>query len=289
MPEDEAVRSQDARAAAELALVRVVDYYGGRPEFVLLGGLVPAMLCAQSNARHAGTTDVDVQVDLEITSGAANAVRLEHALRNAEFEPDAVNIWRWRSIGGPQAVIKFELLADLPDVRSETVIKFDGCNDLGAVNLRGTGLATKDIEVRTIAASDQGVRRKAEINVAGLAGFLLAKAAAARSRRKPKDWYDIAFVLLHNDHGDVSAAASRVRRIFGPVDSLAGSLTDLRANFDGQHAQGTRAYVDQISLDHPGVDAATVAADCQLAVQAFCDALLDGRGIGTDEPVPFRT
>ena len=130
------------------------------------------------------------------------------------------------------------------------------------------------------------MRRKAEINVAGLAGFLLAKAAAARSRRKPKDWYDIAFVLLHNDHGDVGAAASRVRQIFGPVDALAGSLADLRANFDGEDAQGTRAYVDQITLDHPDIDAATAAADCQLAVQAFCDALLDDRHTGTNEPVP---
>lgn len=268
--------------AAELALVRVVHYYGGRPEFVLLGGLVPALLCAQSNVRHAGTTDVDVQVDIEIINGGMNAFRLEQALRSADFEPDARNIWRWRSAGGPQAVIKFELLADLPDVPTETVIKFDGCNDLGAVNLRGTGFAAQDIEVRAIAATEHGVRRKAEINVAGLAGFLLAKAAAARSRRKPKDWYDIAFVLLHNDYGDVGAAASRVRQIFGPVESLAGSLADLRANFDGRDAQGTRAYVDQITLDHPDTGAATAAADCQLAVQMFCDALLDDRGVDAD-------
>ena len=286
MPKYEPVRSQAARAAAELALVRVVHHYCGRPEFVLLGGLVPALLCATSNVRHAGTTDVDVQVDLEIASGAANVVRLEQALRKAEFEPDTHDIWRWRSIGGPQAVIKFELLAYLPDVPTETVIKFDGCNDLGAVNLRGTALATRDIEIRAIVAIDQGVRRKTEINVAGLAGFLLAKAAAARSRRKPKDWYDIAFVLLHNDHGDVGAAASRVRRVFAPVESLAGSLTDLRANFDGQDAQGTRAYVDQVTQDNPDIDAVTAAADCQLAVQAFCDALLDDRSIGTDAPVP---
>jgi hypothetical protein len=278
VPSDELPRSLGARAAAELALVRVVHCYGGQPEFVLLGGLVPALLCTQSGMRHAGTTDVDVQVDLEIASGAANAVGLEKALRRAEFEPDAHNIWRWRTVGGPQAVIKFELLADLEDVPTETVIKFAGCSDLGAVNLRGTGFAAEDIEVRTLTANDQGVRRRVEINVAGLAGFLLAKAAAARSRRKPKDWYDIAFVLLHNDHGDAGAAAIRTRHVFGSaVSSLAGSLTDLRANFDGPATQGTRAYVDQITLDHPDIDAATAAADCQLAVGAFCDALLDRR------------
>ena len=94
--------------------MRIVHHYDGRPEFVLLGGLVPALLTAHSGARHAGTTDVDVQVNLEISSGAINAGRLEQALRNAEFEPDTQNIWRWKSASGSATVIKFELLADLP-------------------------------------------------------------------------------------------------------------------------------------------------------------------------------
>jgi Nucleotidyl transferase AbiEii toxin, Type IV TA system len=251
MPDDGPPRSQTARAAAELALVRVVHHYGGRPEFILLGGLVPALLTAQSGLRHAGTTDVDVQVDLEISSGAVNAARLEQALRNAGFEPDDEHIWRWKLVTESQAVIKFELLADLDTQPAEAVFKFDGCNDLGAVNLRGTGLAARNIEVRTLTAVDQGVHREAEVNVAGLAGFLVAKAAAARNRRKPKDWYDIAFVLLHNDYGDAQETASRVREIFGSeIASLTNILVDLKANFEGAQAQGTRAYVDQITLDH---------------------------------------
>ena len=43
----------------------------------------------------------------------------------------------------------------------------------------------------------------------GSPGFLLAKTAAAYSRRKEKDWYDIAYVLLNNDYGDPVAAARR--------------------------------------------------------------------------------
>ena len=38
--------------------------------------------------QHAGTTDVDVQVNLEIAYGAENAARLEQSLKNAEFVPD---------------------------------------------------------------------------------------------------------------------------------------------------------------------------------------------------------
>jgi hypothetical protein len=252
-----------------------VHQYGKRPEFVLLGGLVPALLCSSSGTHHAGTTDVDVQVNLEISSGAVNAARLEEALRNAEFIPDAENIWRWKSATEPRTVIKFELLADLNTQPAEAVIVFDGCKELGAVNLRGTGFAVRNIEVRTLTAMDHGVRRQAEVNVTGLAGFLMAKTAAARSRRKPKDWYDIAFVLLHNDHGDVTETATHVKQTFGTeVSSLSSAITDLRANFDGPGTQGTTAYVDQITQDHPELDPATAAADCQIAVQTFCDLLL---------------
>jgi hypothetical protein len=59
-------RTGRARRAAELALVRVCSHYGERPNFVLLGGLVPAMLCSDSARLHAGTTDVDVQVTLRL-------------------------------------------------------------------------------------------------------------------------------------------------------------------------------------------------------------------------------
>ena len=55
---DEELRSRRARIAAESALVRVVHHYGDRPEFVVLGGLVPELLCVGSEFRHAGTTDI---------------------------------------------------------------------------------------------------------------------------------------------------------------------------------------------------------------------------------------
>lgn len=49
MSTDESPRTRTARAAAERALIRVVHHYGSRPEFVVLGGLVPALLCSGSD------------------------------------------------------------------------------------------------------------------------------------------------------------------------------------------------------------------------------------------------
>lgn len=271
MADDPPPRSRAARAAAETALVRIIHHYGARPEFVVLGGLVPELLCADSEFQHAGTTDVDVQVDLEIAYGAANAARLERALHNAEFVPEDGRIWRWMADGAAvRTVVKFELLADLHNAPASATIKFDECENLGAINLRGTGFASRDTEVRDLSARIGGVVYNTQVNVAGLAGFLLAKAAAAYSRRAPKDWYDMAFVLLHNDAGGPSAAAAKVRdRFADDLLTIHTALDDLRANFEAPNAQGAQAYVRQMRIDHPELDPLSLAADAVVAVQEF--------------------
>lgn len=272
---DEILRSRTARQAAEAALVRVVHHYGAKPEFVVLGGLVPELLCSASRYRHAGTTDIDVQVDLEIACGSVNMNRLEQSLLNAEFTPIGQRAWRWVSDDPSlrRAVVKFELLADLTDHAAGDTIHFDGCSQLGAVNLRGTGFAARDIETRKLKAKVGGIPYEVEVNVTGLAGFLLAKTAAAHSRRKPKDWYDVAFVLLNNDFGGVAAAAARVRKIFGQdLALMKTALDDLAANFQ-IGAQGPDAYSEQMRIDHPEMEARQLRADAVLAVTEFYDAL----------------
>lgn len=270
-------RSRAARAAAERALVRVVHHYGARPEFVVLGGLVLELLCRASPWRHAGTTDIDVQVDLEVACGAVNTARLENALRNAEFEPDSERVWRWVADAAARTVVKFELLADIDTEPNEAVVRFDACEQLGAVNLRGTGFASRDVEARELTAKVGDDLLTIEVSVTGLAGFLLAKSAAARSRRKPKDWYDVAFVLLHNDAGGPIAAADAVITRF-PSDLVGPTRTaldDLLANFRAPADQGPRAYAGQLTIDHPDLDPATLAADAVLAVEAFHRRLFD--------------
>jgi len=56
----EAPRSRPARAAAEQVLVRVVHHCGSRPDCVVLGGLVPELLCSGSAFRHAGATGREI-------------------------------------------------------------------------------------------------------------------------------------------------------------------------------------------------------------------------------------
>ena len=277
---DEVPRSRQARFAAEQALVRVVHHYGATPEFVVLGGLVPELLCSRSDRQHAGTTDIDVQVNLEIECDAVNTARLERALRHAEFEPDSNQVWRWRVADEElRAEVKFELLADLDDEANEATVQFDNCECLGAVNLRGTRYAARDITLRALSAKVGDDLREVEIRVTGVAGFLLAKCAAAHSRGKRKDWYDIAFVLLHNDLGGPTQAADALIETFGEetLSASTTALAELAANFANPQSQGPIAYAEQFLVNHPDYDRSEAKADAVAAVGEFCDRLAEVR------------
>ncbi|MYG89813.1 MAG: hypothetical protein F4190_14990 [Acidimicrobiales bacterium] len=271
----EEARGRSARRAAEQALIRVVENYGECPEFVVLGGLVPELLCSRSDVPHAGTTDIDVQANLEIECGSAHTLRLEQALRQAAFVPDSDSAWRWTWTDVPgRAIVKFELFADLDYAPADREVAFDECDNLGALNLRGTRFASEDIEIHQLQSNLEGARRHVDVRFSGLAGFLLAKCVAAQRRRLPKDWYDIAFVLLNNDAGGPADAARAVRRRFSAdLPAVRSAIEDLAANFADVQAQGALAYADQAAIDDPGLDRVTVLADAVTAVSEFCDRL----------------
>jgi hypothetical protein len=268
-------RSRQARALAEAALVRIVSAYGETPEFVVLGGLVPDLLCSEAPRQHVGTTDVDVQVDLEIQAGAGHAARLEQALRAAQFTPSGQYVWRWQDRSVPGAVVKIEFLADLSTAPAEATVAFSGSDALGAVNLRGTGFAARDWRPHALTADMSGQLTTVEVRVATLPAYLLAKTHAAYGRRLEKDWYDVAYVVLHNDAGGPAAAVARVQEVFAAdlVGQTATALTELAANFFDANAQGSLAYAMTMQRLHPDLDADVLANDAVAGITAFVGGL----------------
>lgn len=269
MPEPQ--RSYQARAYAEAALVRLVRAYGETPEFVLLGGLVPDLLCSGAMRPHEGTTDVDVQVNLEIQNDATNAKRLESALEESGFNASPDRIWRWRDESIPGVVIKIEFLADLSNQPAQAIIVFDDCTSLGAVNLRGTRFASQDWVLRPITTTIDCESVTVDVRVATLPAYLLAKSHAAHGRGLVKDWYDIAYVVLHNDEGGPGAAAELVRAVFGGdlVGQTETALGELGANFATPDAQGCAAYAQTMNRLHPELDVDVLANDALAGVSAF--------------------
>jgi hypothetical protein len=117
-----------------------------------------------------------------------------------------------------------------------------------------------------------------QLRVATLAAYLLAKIHAAHGRDLPKDWYDIAYVLLHNDEGGPSQAGSLTVARFG--NQLGGAtetaLSEVAANFADADAQGSTAYASTMFALHPDLNEEVLANDAVEAVRIYVSSLRSG-------------
>lgn len=266
-------RTRAARAAAEAALVRIAYHFEGTDiPLVVLGGLVPELLCSSSDVPHQGTTDIDIQINLEVEVEGEHAGQLERALLAAGFVADPHEAWRWRDRGHGTAV-KVEFLCDLDDQRANDVVLLRGAQRLGAANLRGTGYAARDWTVHELHSAG-GEAITARIRFAALAGYLVAKAHALRERRLDKDMYDLAFVLLHNAEGGPTAAASLVMSKFGDdLPRLTTMFREVAASFSSPSDTGPSAYAQLAFENEPESEPEQLAADAYAALSEFIGRL----------------
>lgn len=276
----EEVRSAEARARAEQALVWLAAGLEGETiELIVLGGLVPEILTRgvePGSAAHLGTTDVDLllvtHVDQREDLGA-----VEERLVALGFSPEEDG-WRWRGAVGGRAV-KIEFLCDLATVREEDLVTPAGCKELRAVNLRGTGYVARDWQWEELRASGpDGESLSVRVRFAGLAGYLLAKMVAVRTRGAEKDYYDFAYVLIHNRAGGPreAAAALMAGELREAVRELCPTLQEVDARFRSAGDFAARCYAEQMRLVDPGLDEATLRTDAVVAVAEFIESLEAG-------------
>lgn len=264
-------RSAEARALAERALTQLLA--GGAPTselLIVLGGLVPPTLTSdhESVPPHLGTTDVDVLLVTQLTAGR-DLGPIEDALITMEFSPEGDG-WRWRG-RIENRLVKIEFLCDLDDQPAEAIVTPTGCRQLRAVNLRGTGNVEHDHREITLDGPHGPVR----VRIAALAGYLLSKSAAARTRGADKDYYDLAYVLLHNHAGGPAAAAAAVNtsKLQPALGGMSTTFIELRERFRDDRAHGPQAFARESLKVTPDAEAALLAADAAAAINEFLDAL----------------
>lgn len=271
-------RSRDARARAELALMRFVYELRDDDVFlVVLGGLVPDVL-ARDDAlipEHLGTTDVDVLLITHVEPDA-DLGGVERALERVDFEPDpSQDGWRWRgTVEG--ALVKLEFLCDLPDQREGEIIRPRGCTQLTAANLRGTGYVARDFAWEELTGQlPDGTVVTVRVRFAGLQGYLLSKCVVARTRGVVKDYYDLVYVLLQNRAGGPEQAAQQL--LNGPfaedLPGLRSTFLELRARYSSTSDIGPSGYAEQALQVEPEADERELRADAVDAVQRFFETL----------------
>jgi hypothetical protein len=245
---------------------------------IVLGGLVPEVLTSGQEPdvpEHQGTTDVDLHVSVEVPAQSEWS-GLESALQRAGFAPDPKSVggWQW-NVKVESVTVRVDFLCDDSGQPAEHVIPMT--KTLGVLNLRGTGYVLEDFTTRSIAGElPSGRSIVIDARFAGLGGYLLSKCVSAVTRQKPKDFYDLAYVLLYNRAGGPQAAASTIRdgALSKHLVSLKTTLRELHERYREPTSLGSRSFADLHELAAPGGDRPRLAQDAVAAVKTFVDSLV---------------
>ncbi|WP_029289169.1 hypothetical protein [Cellulomonas sp. HZM] len=274
------MRSRDTRTLAERALVRLAVALGPHAgSIIVIGGLNPELLAPMPNARHHGTADIDlvIEVGLPYERDEMDFSWLEAGLLRAGFEPGpADRAWRWRTtVDGVPVFV--DILTDTPDSRGQQ-IALPGSQLLTAINLSGPAPAWHEPVARVLAidALDAGPDWPSTVTVrfASLGGYLLAKSAAMLGRTEPRDSYDLAFVVMHNaEGGPVTAAEAAFRAL--PQRRESEFVGDFRAALGrlvDPDGPDVRAYAAQRLQDGESLPADVLAAEVAIAARSCLDS-----------------
>lgn len=271
-------RSPAARRLAERALVDLITALGDDEiDLIVLGGLVPEVLVGGQDPPappHLGTTDVDLLLSAHLAV-EQDLGRLEAALQEIGFAPSD-HRWRWRGeVSGTP--VKIEFLCDLDDRADLRDVELSGCEVLTGWNLRGTGFVAADWHWQEVEAIDpeSGEVSRTRVRFAGLAGYLLAKTVAARTRGAEKDFYDLAYVLLHNRAGGPAQAGGVILDgdLAGEIQALRPTLTEVGGRYAAATSFGPESYANESLRLDPTADERLLRADAVAAVREFLAAL----------------
>jgi hypothetical protein len=269
---DSETRTRAARARAEEALIRFALLAGpNATDFVVIGGLNPDFLAPAAPVPHQGTTDIDLLFALgfDDVASAPDFSWVDVALSAGGFT--SANKWRWdATLGG--ARVRLEFLCDVWDHTADAVA-LPGSLSAVASKLAGPAAALRDPLTRELPVPPAVCNDFPEapdrigLRFANLGGYLLAKAAAARSRMLAKDKYDLMFVTLFNDGGPAGAAQAVSRQLDAAED--VADPADIRA--------AMRSYLDANGLwaaafAEAMIDTGDTAEEAQLRTDAAVGA-----------------
>lgn len=124
----------------EQTLVTLLHKMGPWKQTVfLVGGLAPRYLFPE--ATHAGTTDVDLVVNLDLLAGTEAYRTLEKNLQAMGFERSVEEgwpiHWRWRKAVTKKITVLVELLCDQAETASGKAVRLPGEKQLSALNIKG--------------------------------------------------------------------------------------------------------------------------------------------------------
>lgn len=246
-------------------------------EITIVGGLVPSLIVDQENLpegadAHPGTMDLDLALQLAVLEGSEYK-EISERLREAGFEPDRNNagnlaVQRWVAAGGDKSPVTVDFL--IPPVdgpgRSGQIFHLEG--DFGAIISPGLDLAFKDRMIQRLDGSNlRGDLLTRDVWVCGPGALVVLKALACRGREKPKDAFDLFYVL--RNYGSGPAEVAERLRPYTEHTAVVRARDILASDFADERRMGPRRVARFLGMD----DDASLQAEVVAFVSAFLDAL----------------
>ena len=183
----------------------------------LIGGLVPRYIIASAGddtaPPHAGTTDVDIVLDLNLLASVQAYRTLEQNLKVLGFvrgtnEEGRAQHHSWRKPIDDVVTIIVDLLCDTEAAQDARLVKVPGERQLATLQIPGAHLAVADhLDIPLTAELLDGLGVVTEtIRVANIVPFIVLKALAFQDRLEEKDAYDLIYCLRYYQQGPPSVA-----------------------------------------------------------------------------------
>lgn len=236
-------------ARCERALVTLLGDIGPWSERVyLVGGLAPRYIVGSlpEGARpHVGTTDVDLVIGLALGDESPEAYRtLENNLKKTGFKDETSFRWK-KNVDGVTVTVEFLCETDRVEPGRIYKPKEEGTGSgLGAFNVRGAQLVTRDYVKRTIEAErlDRGGVSRVVVRVANILAYTVLKILAFQDRHENKDSYDLIYCLLNFGEGPEDAGRHAAASAIRGDAQVEESLQLLAERFDSAEHDGPHAY-----------------------------------------------
>ena len=211
------------------ALLHVATVLGEWMEQVtLIGGIVPSLLIPTGELLdgmepHPGTADLDLGLQLSVLTDEGYAT-ISELLRQAGYLPvtqeeDQIRRQTWRTDPELGVVVTIDFLIARSPQQSPKVRLQNLEHDFAALIADGLQLVERDKRKVLISGlTIRGERAERYIWVCGPASFVVLKARAIHQREKPKDAFDLHFVLANID-GGFSLVATMLRPMLDDPDA----------------------------------------------------------------------
>ena len=198
-------------------------------QITLIGGIVPSLLVPPSQLpvgaeAHPGTSDLDLALQLKVLTAEGYA-SISQLLRQAGYRPvekeeDKIRRQTWRTdpkLGRP---VTIDFLIPRSPIHPRDLRVQNLEQDFAALIADGLQLVERDRrKIRISGRTIRGEKAERDIWVCGPASFVVLKARAIHLREKPKDAFDLHYILV-NFEGGVDAIATELRSLLDDLDAV---------------------------------------------------------------------